>query len=207
VRDQWGATSLFDSLLTERGFLVWSLDNRGSWGRGHAFESPLFREMGKTELADQLAGVRHLKGLPYVDPSRIGIWGGSYGGYMTLYAMTNAPGVWKCGIAGAPVTDWKFYDSIYTERYMRTPAENPNGYEASAPLSKAHSLRGKLLLIHGTADDNVHMQNTVAFVDALTQAGKPYALQIQSGQRHGFRGKTALDYRNEAMLKFFEENL
>ncbi len=207
VRDQWGATTVFDQLLASRGFLVWSLDNRGSSGRGHVWEARLLREMGRNELADQLAGVRYLKSQPFVDPSRIAIWGGSYGGYMTLYAVTHAPAVWKCAIAGAPVTDWKFYDTIYTERYMRTPAENPGGYAASGLLTRAKDLKAKLLLIHGLADDNVHFQNTVAFIDELTKAGRPYELEIQSGQKHGFRGKAAIDFRNAAMLKFFEENL
>ena len=207
VHDAWGATSLFDHYLASKGFLVWSLDNRGSWGRGHAWEAAIFKETGKRELADQLAGVRYLKSLPYVDPARVGIWGWSYGGYMTLYALTNAPDVWKCGVAGAPVTHWKFYDSIYTERYMRTPKDNPAGYEASAPLSRAKDLKAKLLLIHGTADDNVHMQNTLAFVDALTKAGKPYQLEVQPGQKHGFRGKESLNFRNATIAKFFEDNL
>ncbi|HEX7251918.1 MAG TPA: S9 family peptidase [Thermoanaerobaculia bacterium] len=206
VKDAWNG-SLMDQLLASRGFLVWSLDNRGSWGRGHAWESVLSMETGKHELADQLAGVSYLKTLPFVDPARIGIWGWSYGGYMTLYALTRAPDVWKCGVAGAPVTHWKFYDTIYTERYMKTPQENPQGYEASAPLSKAADLKAKLLVIQGLADDNVHPQNMIAFLDALTKAGRPYQLQIQSGQNHGFRGKESLDFRNAAIVKFFEENL
>lgn len=207
VRDNWGATSLLDHLLASRGFLVWSLDNRGSWGRGHAWESAIFRSAGKRELADQLAGVRYLKSLPFVDPARIGVWGWSYGGYMTLYALTHAPEVWKCGFAGAPVTHWKFYDTIYTERYMRTPQSNPEGYAASAPLTRAADLRAPLLLMHGTADDNVHMQNTVAFVDALTKAGKPHAVQLLPGQKHGVRGRAAVNFRNAAIVRFFEENL
>jgi len=207
VRDSWGATSLLDHHLAQKGYLVWSLDNRGSWGRGHAWEAMIFRNAGKRELADQLTGVKYLKSLSYVDGSRIGIWGWSYGGYMTLFSLTNAPDVWKCGVAGAPVTHWKFYDTIYTERYMRTPKENPEGYEASAPLSKAKDLKAALLLIHGTADDNVHMQNTLAFVDALVKAGKPYELQLQPGQKHGIRGPKSLNFRNAAILKFFEENL
>ncbi len=207
VRDAWGATQLLDHFFASKGYLIWSLDNRGSWGQGHAWEAAIFQETGKRELADQLAGVRYLKSLPYVDPGRIGIWGWSYGGYMTLYSLTNAPDVWKCGVAGAPVTHWKFYDTIYTERYMRTPKENPKGYDASAPLTKAKDLKAKLLLIHGTADDNVHMQNTMAFVDALAKAGRPYELQVQPGQKHGFRGPASLNFRNAAIAKFFEENL
>lgn len=207
VRDAWGATSMLDHLLASRGFVVWSLDNRGAFGRGHAWETALFHEMGTRELADQLAGVRHLKSLPWVDSGRIGIWGWSYGGYMTLFALTRAPDVWKCGVAGAPVTDWKFYDTIYTERYMGTPQENPKGYERSAPLAKAGDLRVPLLLLHGGSDDNVHLQNTVAFVDALIKAGRPYELQVQPRQKHGFRGKESLDFRNRAIVRFFEENL
>ncbi|HEY3170533.1 MAG TPA: prolyl oligopeptidase family serine peptidase, partial [Thermoanaerobaculia bacterium] len=207
VRDAWGATTLLDHLLASRGFLVWSLDNRGAFGRGHAWEATLFRDMGRRELADQLTGVRYLKGLPFVDGTRIAIWGWSYGGYLTLFAMTRAPDVWKCGIAGAPVTHWKFYDTIYTERYMGTPAENPEGYERSAPLSRAKDLAAPLLLIHGASDDNVHLQNTVAFVDALVKAGKPYDLQIQPRQKHGFRSAESLNFRNRAIVRFFEENV
>jgi dipeptidyl-peptidase 4 len=207
VRDAWGATTLLDHLLASRGFLVWSLDNRGSFGRGHVWEAAVFRDMGRRELIDQLAGVRYLKTLPYVDGARIGIWGWSYGGYLTLFSMTRAPEVWKCGIAGAPVTDWKFYDTIYTERYMKTPQENPDGYERSAPLSKAGDLAAPLLIIHGGSDDNVHLQNTVAFTDALVKAGKPYELQVQARQKHGFRGAESLNFRNRAIVRFFEENL
>ena len=207
VRDAWGATSLLDHYLAGRGYLVWSVDNRGSWGRGHAWESAVYRAMGRRELSDQLAGVRYLRSLPYVDAARIGIWGWSYGGYMTLYAMTNAPDVWKCGVAGAPVTHWKYYDTIYTERYMRTPQTNPAGYEDSAPLTRAKDLRAPLLLIHGTADDNVHLQNTLAFVDALTKAGTAHELQLIPGQKHGMRGPTATNFRNAAIARFFEENL
>jgi dipeptidyl-peptidase-4 len=207
VRDSWGATSLFDHLLAGRGYLVWSLDNRGTSWRGRAWETAVFRDLGRRELADQLAGVRHVKSLPFVDPARVGIWGWSYGGYMTLYAMTNAPGTWKCGVAGAPVTHWKFYDTIDTERYMSTPAENPEGYERSAPLSKAREIAAPLLLLHGGADDNVHLQNTVAFLDALTKAEKPYELQVQPRQKHGFRGRDSVNSRNRAILRFFEENL
>ena len=207
VRDAWGAVSLMDQVYASRGWLVWSLDNRGSAGRGHAFETPIWKNTGRHELADQLLGVQYLKSLPYVDGSRIGITGWSYGGYMTLFALTNAPDVWKCGVAGAPVTHWKFYDSIGTERYMSTPQDNQAGFETSAPLSRAKDLRAPLLIIHGTSDDNVHLQNTLIFVDALAKAGKPYELHLQPGERHGFRGKTAIDSRNAAMVNFFEEHL
>ncbi len=207
VRDRWGTTPLLDQLFAQHGFLVWTLDNHGSWGRGHAFESVIFKHLGEHELADQLVGIKYLKSLPYVDASRIGIRGWSYGGFMTLYSLTHAPAVFKCGAAGGPVTDWKFYDTIYTERYMRTPEENPQGYQASSLLPVAGRLRAKLLLIHGAIDDNVHMQNTMNFIQKLVEAGRPFQLYIQPGQRHGFRGDTITTYLNQQLLDFFEQNL
>jgi dipeptidyl-peptidase-4 len=204
VQKHWENSGLFDQLLAQDGFLVWTLDGRGSWGRGHAWESVIFKDMGKHELDDQLAGVEYLGSLPYVDGGRIGIRGWSYGGYMTLYALTHAPEVFKCGAAGAPVTAWKFYDSIYTERYMRMPSENPEGYKSASPLNAAANLKAKLLIIHGTSDDNVHMQNTINFLEALIDAGKPYELHIQPGQKHGFRGDIARTYVDQRILDFFK---
>ncbi|MBU6402901.1 MAG: DPP IV N-terminal domain-containing protein, partial [Verrucomicrobia bacterium] len=176
VRNAWGVTSLEDHFLAQHGYLVWSLDNRGSAGRGHAWESVLFRRLGEHELADQRRGTDYLRTLPYVDPARLGIWGWSYGGFLTLYALTHAPDLFKCGVAGAPVTDWRFYDSIYTERYLRTPADNPAGYADSSPVTAAGKLRARLLIIHGTADDNVHVQNTMNFIAALIEARRPFEL-------------------------------
>jgi dipeptidyl-peptidase-4 len=207
VRKHWENSSLYDQFLAQNGFLVWTLDGRGSWGRGHAWESVIFKDMGKRELDDQLAGVEYLKSLPYVDGARIGIRGWSYGGYMTLYALTHAPEVFKCGAAGAPVTAWKFYDSIYTERYMRTPRENPQGYKDASPLEAAANLKAKLLIIHGTSDDNVHMQNTINFLEALISADKPYELHIQPGQKHAFRGDVPRTYVDQRILDFFKANL
>ena len=204
VQKHWDANILYEQLLAQNGFLVWTLDNRGSWGRGHAWESAVFENMGKHELEDQLTGVEHLKSLPYVDGSRIGIRGWSYGGYMTLYALTHAPEVFKCGAAGAPVTDWKFYDSIYTERYMRMPKENPSGYKSASPLEAAANLKAKLLIIHGTSDDNVHMQNTINFLNALINADKPYEFHLQPGQKHGFQGDAPRTYVDQRILEFFE---
>jgi dipeptidyl-peptidase 4 len=207
VTNSWDAVSPLEHLLASRGFLVWSLDNRGSAGRGLAFESPLFRDLGRIELEDQLAGVEYLKSLPYVDPARLGIYGWSYGGYLTLYAVTGAPDVFKAAVAGAPVTDWSFYDSIYTERYMRTPAANPEGYETSSPLKKAAALKASLLLIHGTSDDNVHLANTIAFVEALTRAGRPYSLLVHPREMHGYRDRANRTARDAAILKHFETYL
>jgi dipeptidyl-peptidase 4 len=207
VTNSWDAVSPLEHLLASRGFLVWSLDNRGSAGRGLAFESPIFRDIGKVELEDHLAGVDYLKSLPYVDPARIGIYGWSYGGYLALYAVTRAPDVFKAAVAGAPVTDWSFYDSIYTERYMRTPPTNLQGYESSSPLKKAGALQAALLLIHGTADDNVHLANTVSFVDALTKSGRPYALRVHPREVHAFRDKANRTARDAAILEHFETYL
>ncbi len=207
IQNHWGETGFMDHLFAREGFLVWSLDNRGSWGRGHAWESAIFKDLGRHELADQLAGVAYLKSLPYVDGNRLGIWGWSYGGYMTLYALTHAPDVFKCGLAGGPVTDWKFYDSIYTERYMRTPQENVDGYKSSSPLEAAGNLKANVLLIHGADDDNVHMQNTMNFVDALVKAGRPFDLYIQPGEKHGFRAPADRLYLNNRLLQFFKEHL
>jgi len=205
VQNKWGVTSLLDQLLAQQGYLVWSLDNRGSWGRGHAWEAAVFKDLGRRELDDQLAGVAYLKSLPFVDSTRFAIWGWSYGGYFTLYALTHTPDAFQCGVAGAPVTDWKLYDSIYTERYMRTPQENPDGYKNASPLEAAGKLRAKLLLIHGTADDNVHMQNTINFINALVESRRPFELYVQPGQKHGFRGEVVRTYLYERLLEFFRD--
>ena len=138
VSNRYGTTNIFniierDVLYTQEGFLVWRLDNRGSFGRGHAFETPIFGELGKAALDDQLAGIEYLKTLPYVDATRIGTDGKSFGGYMTLYALIHAPDVFRCGVAGAAPTDWSYYDTIYTERYMRTPGQEPGGLRRHEP--------------------------------------------------------------------------
>jgi dipeptidyl-peptidase-4 len=207
VQKQWGVASFEDQFFAQQGYLIWSLDNRGSWGRGHAWESVVFKDMGRHELEDQLAGVAYLKSLPFVDSTRIAIRGWSYGGYMALYALTRAPDVFKCGAAGGPVTAWRFYDSIYTERYMRTPFENPEGYKNASPLETADKLRGKVLLIHGADDDNVHLQNTMNFINALVKGQHPFELYIQPGQKHSFRGETVQTYLIKKYLDFFKECL
>ena len=207
VQDRWGATSLLEHLLAEKGFLVWAVDNRGSWGRGHAFETPILGRTGEVELADQLAGVAELRKLPFVDAARIGISGWSYGGYMALYAATHAGETFRCAVAGAPVTDWKYYDSIYTERYLKLPSQNPGGYRDSSPLQAADRLGSKLLLLHGTADDNVHLQQSIAFVDALTKARKDYTLVLLPGQKHGPRDPASRLYANQRIVEFLEKNL
>lgn len=207
VSERWGGTSLFDQVLAANGFLVWAMDNRGSGGRGLAFESAVLKRLGEVELKDQLEGIEELKKLPFVDASRLGLSGWSYGGYMTLYAATRAPALWKAAVAGAPVTHWKYYDSIYTERYMKLPKENPEGYETSAPLTQADKLGAKLLLLHGTADDNVHMQQSIAFIDGLNKARKEYVFAPFAGMKHGPRDPATRQTVNQRILSFFRENL
>lgn len=204
VQNAW--TAGFDRYLASKGFLVWSMDNRGSWGRGHAFETPILRNMGAQELKDQLEGVAELRKRPYVDGSRIGITGWSYGGYMTLYAATHAGATFKCAMAGAPVADWTLYDSIYTERYMKTPKDNPEGYASSSPLRAAKDLGTKLLIMHGTSDDNVHLQNTIRFADELMKARRDFFFVPLPRQTHGPRGEARL-YMYQRLAEWLERNL
>jgi dipeptidyl-peptidase 4 len=205
IRNSWsGAT--WDQALAYRGFVIWQLDNRGSTGRGHAFETPINRRMGKVELADQLDGIRYLVGQGFVDPNRIGINGWSYGGYMTINALLNAPDIFRAGVAGAPVTNWQNYDTIYTERYLGLPSENPDGYKVSSLIDYADKLKGKLLMVHNIEDDNVLFQNTVQMSDALERAGKLFDMVIYPGKSHGVEGQLR-KHLLEKTTDFFEKNL
>jgi dipeptidyl-peptidase-4 len=193
VSNRYGATNIFniierDLLYTQAGFLVWRLDNRGSFGRGHAFETPILDELGPVALADQLVGIDYLRTLPFVDGARIGSDGKSFGGFLTLYALIHAPDVLRCGVAGAGPTDWRLYDTIYTERYMRTPAQNPDGYAATELISKVDQLQAQPLLIHGLNDTNVHLQNTVNFIEALEANDKLFAFTPLPNLSHSFHG-------------------
>jgi len=196
TQDRWGGSIHHTyRLLADMGIGVFLVDNRGTWGRGHAFETAIHRRLGELEVADQLAAARWLKAQPWVDPDRIAVYGGSYGGYMTLVLMLKTPGVFRAGIAYAPVTDWKLYDTIYTERYMDTPEDNPEGYEASAPLTYADNLQGALLLAHGAMDNNVHFQNTLQLIGKLATADKSFELMVYPRTRHGVRrSKFALHF-------------
>jgi dipeptidyl-peptidase-4 len=193
-------------VLAARGFVVWELDNRGSAGRGHAFETPLYRRFGKTELADQLEGVRYLLAQGFVDPARLGIYGWSYGGFLTLYSLLNAPDVFRAGIAGAPVTNWRNYDTIYTERYLGLPSDNPDGYRASSPVDYAAKLKAKLLIVHNFEDDNVLFQNTVQMTNALEEAGKLFDMVVYTGKSHGVTGPVRRQLL-ETLTDFFEKQL
>ena len=205
VRNVWGGLNL-DQLYANNGYVVWQLDNRGSYGRGHAFEAYVYRSLGRQEVADQRLGVEHLIQMGFVDPQRVGITGWSYGGFMTIHSMLLAPDVFKVGVAGAPVTDWHNYDTIYTERYMDLPKNNVKGYEAGANVNKAAKFDGKLLIIHNLEDDNVLFQNTMQMVNRLEEADKQYFLQLYPFKTHGVTGQLRKPMY-QAMLSFFDNNL
>lgn len=204
VRDAWGGNrALFDQLLAHDGFILFATDNRAATYFSHRDQALIKHHLGELALQDQLAAVKWLKAQNYVDPNRIGIWGWSYGGYMTTYALTRAPGSWRAGIAVAPVTRWEDYDSIYTERYMGTPQQNPQGYAASSSVASASNLADPLLLVAGTGDNNVHWQNTMQFIEALIKAGKPYQLLIYPNKLHGISGVRASTHLYTAMEQFW----
>ncbi len=212
VRNSWDdgtqwQSMLWHQMMAQHGFIVFTLDDRGMSGRGHAFETPIWHKFGSVEMADQLAGVAWLKQQPWADTSRMGIWGGSFGGYMTCYLMLNAPEVYRAGVALAPVTDWHLYDTIYTERYMGTPQDDPEGYAAGGMLDKAARLEGKLLIAHGTADDNVHFGQTVALADKFVSAGKDVEYQIYGGLGHHLGDVNARIQLFNLMTRFFLENV
>jgi dipeptidyl-peptidase-4 len=205
VQNTWSGAS-WDQALAARGFVIWQLDNRGSLGRGHRWQSAIFHNLGAKELEDQKEGIRHLESLGFVDPARLGMYGWSYGGYMTLYTLCNAPSVFRAGIAGAPVTDWHNYDTIYTERYMGLPQDNADGYRRSSVVGKAADLTAKLLIVHNFGDDNVHFQNTLQMSDALERAGKHFELMVYPQKSHGVTGPVRKQML-EGLTQFFEKNL
>jgi dipeptidyl-peptidase-4 len=208
VTDAWGGDRyLWHQQLAQEGYLVASVDNRGTGARGAEFKKLTYLNLGKYESADQIEAARYFGGLPYVDEARIGIWGWSYGGYMASLTMFKAAGVFSAAVSVAPVTDWRLYDTIYTERYMRTPQENPAGYAESAPLTYAELLEGRFLLIHGTGDDNVHPQNSYQLVERLEEADKQFEFRIYPNKAHGISGETTRVNLYTLMTEFWKENL
>ncbi len=207
VKNRWGGSRyLWHQFLAQKGYIIWMCDNRSASGKGAKSAWPVFRNLGELELRDVEEGLQWLRSKPYVDPERIGIWGWSYGGYLTSYALTHSTS-FKMGIAGAPVTDWKLYDTIYTERYMGIPQENPEGYNKSSVLEAADALSGKLLLIHGTTDDNVHLQNTIQLVDRLQKKGKTFEMMLYPKSRHGVTNTTQQNHLYRLMTRFILDNL
>ena len=208
VTDGWGGQNyLWYQMLAQRGYIVASVDNRGTGARGRAWRKIIYRQMGVVETHDQAAAARVIGRLPYVDSTRIGIWGWSYGGFMSLNVITQAPDVYRMAIAVAPVTHWKYYDTIYTERYNGLPQDNAAGYDKGSPLTYAKNLRGRLLIVHGSGDDNVHFQNTEMMVNALVAANRPFSLMVYPNRTHSISGGTTRQHLYTLLTKFVEENL
>lgn len=208
VEDAWeGSNFMYHQLLAQKGYIVISVDTRGTMYRGAAFKKSTYLQLGKLETEDMIAVAKEVQKWDYVDPDRIGVMGWSYGGYMTSLCMTKGAEVFKMGIAVAPVTNWKWYDNIYTERFMRTPQENEAGYEDNSPINHVKKLEGKYLIVHGSGDDNVHVQNTMEMVDALVKHNKDFDMFIYTNKNHGiYGGYTRLHLFNK-MLAFTLENL
>ncbi|MFC6996842.1 S9 family peptidase [Rufibacter roseus] len=208
VVDSWGGRNyLWHSYLTQQGYIIAVIDNRGTGGRGSDFKKLTYGNLGHYETIDQIEGAKHLGGLPFVDKDRIGIWGWSFGGYMSSLAITKGADVFKAAIAVAPVTNWRFYDTIYTERFLKTPQENPDGYDQNSPVFFADRLRGKYLLIHGTGDDNVHFQNSIEMVNALVKANKPFDSAYYPNRHHGISGGNTSIHLFTKMTDFVLKNL
>ena len=208
VTNTWGSSGyLWNQMLAEKGFIVASVDGRGTGRRGKAFKSIVYRRLGTWEVHDQIEAANYFGTLPYVDARRIGIWGWSYGGYMAALTILKGAGVFKCAVAVAPVTNWKFYDTIYTERYMGLPQDNPDGYRDSSPLAHADKLQGRLLIVHGTTDDNVHWQNTAQLVEALQKAGKQFQTMFYVDKNHGIAGGNTRVHLFQMITDYLLENL
>ena len=211
VINSWNAGSMgnggaFDEYLAQQGFIVVCVDGRGTGGRGAEFEKCTYLKLGNLESKDQVETALYLGTLPYVDKNNIGIWGWSYGGFNTLMSMSEGRPVFKAGVAVAPPTSYRFYDTIYTERYMRTPQENPTGYD-DCPISRASKLNGALLICHGSADDNVHPQNTFEYTEALVQADKDFKENIYTNRNHSIFGGNTRNHLLRQIAQWFEEHL
>jgi len=206
VADSWGGVG-WNEYLAQEGFLVVCVDPRGTAARGEDFRKVTYLQLGKYESDDQVEAAKYLSTLPYVDAGNIAIWGWSYGGFMVLMTMEKGGDLFKAGISVAPVTNYRFYDSIYTERYMRTPQENPEGYDDNSPLSNAGNIKGNLLIVHGSADDNVHAQNTFEMTERMVQADVPFEMAIYTNRNHGIRGGNTTMHLYKKMTNFLKENL
>lgn len=209
VSNSWMGTNDFwhEMLVNQLDIIVVCVDGRGTGFKGRDFKKMTQKELGKYEVQDQVDAAKKLSELPYIDPARTGIWGWSYGGFMSSNALFQAPDTFEMAIAVAPVTSWRFYDSIYTERYMQTPQENASGYDQNSPLSHVNNLKGDFLLIHGSADDNVHVQNTTRLVEALVQANKQFDWRIYPDKNHGIYGGNTRLHLYTLMTDFIKNNL
>ena len=208
VRDAWGGSRyLWHLMLTQKGILVASVDNRGTGARGRDWRKIVYRQLGVVETEDQAAAARAIGRWPYVDSTKMAIWGWSYGGFMSLNALFQHPDVYSTAVAVAPVTHWKFYDTIYTERFNGLPQDNPDGYDRGSPLTYADQLRGNLLVVHGSGDDNVHFQNTEALINALIAANKPFSMMMYPNLTHGIRGGNTRRHLFDLLAGFIERHL
>ena len=211
VLHAWGHGDAFNymwfQMLAQRGYIVACVDGRGTGGRGRDFRAATYADLGNLETKDQIEAARWLGQQPYIDAARIGIWGWSYGGYMTALCLTKGEGLFKAGIAVAPVTNWRFYDTIYTERYLKTPQLNPAGYDENSPLNFAGDLKGSFLLVHGTGDDNVHVQNSYELVDALVASNKQFEMFFYPNRNHGIYGGSTRYHLYTKMTDFILRNL
>ena len=207
VSNTWNYRIAWYQMLVQKGYIVACVDNRGTNGRGEAFRKATYMKLGELETIDQLEAAKWFGSQDYIDADRMGMFGWSYGGYMTSLCMTRGEGTFKMGIAVAPVTTWRYYDTVYTERFMRTPQENPKGYDDNSPINYADGLHGKFLLVHGSGDDNVHYQNSMDFAEALVQANKQFELQIYPNKTHGIRGGNTSLHLYTRMTNFILENL
>ena len=208
VTNRWGdPRSLWHKMLANKGYIVACVDGRGTGFKGAAFKKVTYMNLVKYEAIDQIDAAKALGALPYIDAARIGIWGWSFGGHMASHCLLTGNDVFSMAIAVAPVTNWRFYDTIYTERFMRTPQDNPEGYDLNSPINYADQLKGKFLIIHGSGDDNVHVQNTMRMVEALIQADKQFEWMIYPDKNHGIYGGNTRNHLYAKMTNFIFENL
>ena len=208
VTNRWGNNrDLWHKMLTQKGYVIACVDARGTGFKGEYFKKMTYMKLGELETQDQISVAKKLSLLPYIDENRTGIWGWSYGGHMATNSLLLGNDVFEMAIAVAPVTNWRFYDTIYTERFMRTPQENPDGYDLNSPINYADRLKGKYLLIHGSGDDNVHVQNSMRMIQALIDADKQFEWMIYPDKNHGIYGGNTQNHLYSKMTNFILNNL
>ena len=208
VRNSYGDGNLWYQLLAKQGIIIVSVDNRGTGSRGAEFKKGTYQQLGKLETEDQIEAAKYLSNLKFVNSDKIGIWGWSYGGYMSSLCITKGAEYFSMAVAVAPVTNWRYYDNIYTERYMRTPQENPKGYDDNSPINHVDKLTGKYLIIHGTEDDNVHMQNSIDMITALVNSNKQFEMQLYPNSNHGiYTGQNTRIHLYTRLTNFIIDNL
>jgi len=207
VTNSWPYGGTWHQMLAQNGYIIVSVDNRGTGFRGEEFKKMTYQQLGKYETMDQIEAAKYLGGLPYVDASRIGIWGWSYGGYMSSLCITKGADYFKMAIAVAPVTNWRYYDNIYTERFMRKPQDNADGYDSNSPISHVDKLKGKYLIIHGSSDDNVHFQNTMDMITALVKANKQFDMMVYPNKNHGIYGGNTRMHLYTLLTDYILKNL